>query len=130
MRFVKAFLIWLLMAPLGIINGVLRETVTEPLFGSNIALPLSGIILSILIFVLAYILIPKIGKCNAKEYIIIGIMWFVLANILDFVVTLVERGTITDFIKLYDISTGNLWCFVVIVCLTSPFLVAKIKKLI
>ena len=118
------------MAPLGIINGVLRETVTEPLFGSNIALPLSGLILSMLIFVLAYILIQKIGKCNAKEYIIIGIMWFVLANIFDFVVTLVERGTITDFIKLYDISTGNLWCIVVIVCLTSPFLVAKIKKLI
>ena len=129
MKFIKAFLIWLLMAPLGIINGILRETITEPLFGRSIALPLSGIILSIMIFILAYILVPKIGKCTAKEYIIVGIMWFVLANVLDFVVTLVERGTITDFIKLYDISTGNLWSVVVIVCLISPLIVAKIKKL-
>ena len=68
MKFIKAFLIWLLMSPLGIINGILRETITEPLFGRSIALPLSGIILIIMIFVLAYILIPKIGKCTAHDY--------------------------------------------------------------
>jgi hypothetical protein len=31
---------------------------------------------------------------------------------------------------MFDITTGNLWSIVVIVCLIAPMLVAKIRKLI
>ena len=60
-KYVQAIGIWFLMIPLAIINGGLRENVLIKL--GNIALPLSGIILSICIFVVAYLLIPKIKNC-------------------------------------------------------------------
>jgi hypothetical protein len=130
MKYVKAILIWLLITPLAILNGALRDFVTEPLLG-GIALPLSAVILSVMIFVMAYLLIPKIGKCTAIEYLLIGLAWFVLTNLFDLSMTIfLENGSMADFLAMYDITTGNLWCVVVLVCLISPILVAKIRKLI
>jgi len=130
MKFVKAILIWILLAPLGILNGGLRVYITEPLLGSNLALPLSGIILSVLIFVVVYFLIPKIGNCKTIEYIIIGVVWVFLTNLFDLLIIFFENGTVSDLIRMYDVTTGNLWSVVVIVTFVSPILVAKIRKLI
>jgi drug/metabolite transporter (DMT)-like permease len=130
MKFIKAILIWFLIVPLAILNGGLRESIIEPYLGSSIALPLSGIILSVLIFLISYLLIPKIGKHKINFYILIGIIWFILTNLFDLLMNVVENRPMSDFIIMYDITTGNLWCIVVAVCLTSPILVAKIRKLI
>jgi len=130
MKFVKAFLIWLLITPLAILNGGLRIHVTEPFLGEHIALPLSSIILSVMVFVLAYFLIPKIGICKKNDYLTIGAMWFALTNAFDLLFTFLENGTISDFIKLFDVTTGSLWIIVIIVCFISPLLVAKIRKII
>ena len=126
-KYVKAFRIWLLLTPIGILNGGLRIYITEPLFG-NFARPLSGIILSIMIFAVAYFLIPKIGKAKPIEYIGIGIGWAILTNIFDIVVNKIENRPFSDFLEMYDITTGNLWILVVIVTLTAPISVWKIKK--
>ena len=57
-KYIQAIGIWFLIIPLAIMNGGLRENILVKL--GDIALPLSGIILSICIFVVAYLLIPKI----------------------------------------------------------------------
>ena len=119
--------IWLLLTPLGILNGGLRIYITEPLLG-NIALPLSSIVLSFLIFIGAYLLIPKIGKCNTKEYIFIGICWAILTNVFDLIVTVIEQRPISDFLEMYDVTKGNLWIVVVIITLITPTIVGKLKS--
>ena len=130
MIYIKAILIWLLMVPLSILNGGFRIYIAEPLWGNHIAQPLSGIVLSVLVFAMAYILMPKIGKCKTGGYILIGLMWSVLANLFDLLMTIAETGQVSDFLIMYDIATGNLWSVVVIVCFLSPLLTAKIKNLI
>lgn len=129
MKFVKVFLIWTLMLPLGILNGGLRIYVTEPLLGSRIAQPLAGVILSILIFIVAFLLIPKVGKFTMIEYIFIGIAWFVLTNVAELLISIIEGVPVSEFFRAFDITTGNLWTLVVVVCLISPALTAKIRKL-
>ena len=119
--------IWLILTPLGILNGGLRIYITEPLLG-NIALPLSSIILSIMIFIFAYLLIPKIGKCTTKEYIFIGICWAILTNVFDLIVTIIEKRPLSDFLEMYDVTTGNLWIVVIIVILITPSIVGKLKS--
>ena len=126
-KYLKAMGIWLLLTPLGILNGGLRIYIMEPLLG-NVALPLSSIILSIVFFVGAYLLIPKIGKCNTKEYIFIGIGWTILTNVFDLIVTIIEKKPLSDFLEMYDITTGNLWIVVVIVTLITPSIVGKLKS--
>ena len=127
-KYIKAFGIWLLLIPIGILNGGLRNYITEPLFG-NFARPLSGIILSIMIFIVAYCLIPKIGECKPIEYVGIGISWAILTNVFDIVVTKIENRPFSDFLEMYDITTGNLWIIVVIITLIAPSVVGKIHIL-
>ena len=126
-KYILAFGIWLLLTPLGILNGGLRIYITEPMLGS-IALPLSSIILSILIIILSYFLVPKIGECTTKEYVFIGIMWAILTNIFDIIVTMIENRPISDFFKMYDVTTGNLWVIVIIVTLFTPVVIGKIRS--
>lgn len=127
-KYLKALGIWFLIVPLGILNGGLRIYITEPLLG-GMAQPISGIILSIMIFIVAYLLIPKIGKCKARDYIYIGISWAILTNILDLLITMIEKRPISDFFEMYDITTGNLWIIVVLAALISPIIVSKIKMM-
>ncbi len=130
MIFVKALMLWLAIMPCAIANGVLREIVTEPLLGSALALPLSGVLLCAMIFAIAYFFIPKIGKGTLATYIIVGMMWFALTNLFDFSMILASGKPISDFLAMFDITTGNLWSLVVVVCLVSPVLAAKMRKLI
>ena len=80
-KYVFAFLIWVMIIPIAILNGGFREYVLVNL--GVLARPLSGIILSVCIFIVAYLLVPKIKNCVKRDYIIFGIMWFILTNLFD-----------------------------------------------
>lgn len=125
-KYIQAIGIWVLIIPLAILNGGLRENVLCRL--GSIALPLSGISLSVCIFIVAFLLIPKLKNCKAIDYVFIGIMWFVLTNIFDLAMILSEGGGLGDLLSSYDFTTGNLWIVVVLTTLVSPRVVAKLKK--
>ena len=80
-KYVLAFLIWVMIIPIAILNGGFREHILVNL--GVLARPLSGIILSVCIFVVAWFSIPKIRNCTKKDYIIFGVMWFILTNLFD-----------------------------------------------
>ena len=125
-KYVQAIGIWCLVIPLAIINGGLRENVLVKL--GDIALPLSGIILSICVFLVAYLLIPRIKNCKPKDYIIFGVIWFILTNLFDLFMYISEGGGIKQLLNSYNFLEGNLWILVVITTLVSPMLVSKIKS--
>lgn len=125
-RYLQAVAIWIIIIPIAILNGALRESVLIKL--GAIALPLSGIILSLCIFAVAYFLIPKIPNCDKKEYIAFGIIWFVLTNLFDLSMILIEGGNFLDLLEAYNFLDGNLWVIVVLTTLLSPIIVAKIKN--
>ena len=126
-KYLQSIGIWLLIIPLAILNGGLRENVLVKL--GDIALPLSGIILSVCIFVVAIILIPKIKNCEQKDYIIFGVIWFVLTNLFDLSMYLSDGGNFNDLLNSYNFLNGNLWIVVVLTTLLSPIIVSKIKKI-
>ena len=125
-KYMQGIAIWFLIIPIAILNGGLRESVLYPL--GDIALPLSGIILSISIFIVAYLLIPKIKNCTSQDYIILGIIWFVLTNLFDLSMYISDGGGFHDLLNSYRFWEGNLWILVVITTLLSPIIVAKIKN--
>ncbi|MBP7097691.1 MAG: hypothetical protein KBA74_03280 [Prevotella sp.] len=119
MKYFKAFLVWLIIVPIAILNGGLREYVLSGL--GAIAMPLSGIILSICIFIIAYLSIPKIKNCNKLDYIIFGIIWFILTNLFDYIMIIKSGKGISQLISQYDFTNGNLWTLVVISTLVAPW---------
>lgn len=125
-KYIQVIGIWLLIIPVAILNGGLREHVLVKL--GDIALPLSGIILSAFIFFIAYLFIPRIKNCTSKDYIVFGVIWFILTNLFDLFMYMSEGGGIHDLLNSYNFLDGNLWILVVITTLLSPLLVVKINK--
>ena len=131
----KSILIWLSIIPLAVLNGGLRDAVFSPWLGENIARPLSGIILCLLIFIVSLIFIPRIGKgspekSRAKTYWKIGALWIVLTVIFETSLVLAMGGNFRQVLEMYDISTGELWLLVVVFMGIVPWLTAKIKRII
>ena len=124
-KYACAFLIWAMIIPIAILNGGFREYVLVKLGG--LARPLSGIILSICIFIVAYLLVPKIKNCVKRDYIIFGIMWFILTNLFDLSSYIKAGDGFAGLLQSYNIFTGNLWLLVVLSALFSPIIVMKIK---
>lgn len=125
-KYLQALAIWFLIIPIAILNGGLRENVLIKL--GTAALPLSGIILSLCIFVMAFLFIPKIKDCKKTDYIFIGIIWCCLTNLFDLSMFVMDGGGILDLIKQYYFWTGNLWIMVVLSTLSAPILAGIIRK--
>ena len=125
-KYLQAVAIWFLIIPIAILNGGLRENVLIKL--GTAALPLSGIILSLCIFVMASLFIPKIKDCKKTDYIFIGIIWCCLTNLFDLSMFVMDGGGILDLIKQYYFWTGNLWIMVVLSTLSAPILAGIIRK--
>lgn len=125
-KYVFAFLIWVMIIPIAILNGGFREYVLVKL--GMFARPLSGIILSVCIFVVAYLLVPKIKNCAKRDYILFGVMWFILTNLFDLSSYIKNGEGFAGLIQAYNIFTGNTWMLVVLSALLSPMLVMKIKE--
>lgn len=124
-KYLYAFLIWVLIIPIAILNGGFRENVLVKL--GTFARPLSGIILSICIFVVAYFLVPKIKNCTKKDYFLFGVMWFILTNLFDLVAYIKAGVGFKGLMQSYNIFTGNTWVLVVLTALFAPIVVMKIK---
>lgn len=124
-KYIMAILIWIMIIPIAILNGGFREYVLVKL--GILARPLSGIILSVCIFVVAYFLVPKIKNCVKRDYIIFGVIWFILTNLFDLVAYIKDGGGFADLLQSYNILTGNTWLVVVLTALFAPIVVMRIK---
>lgn len=125
-KYLQAIAIWILIIPIAILNGGFRENVLIKL--GALASPISGIILSVCIFVVAFLLIPKIRNCKKSDYIFFGIIWCCLTNLFDLSMFIMDGGGILDLVKQYHFWTGNLWIVVVLSTLFAPIIVHKLKR--
>ena len=58
MRLLKSFIVWICFIPVAILNGGLREYVLVKFIGEETALPVSGILLSVFIFLVTWLMLP------------------------------------------------------------------------
>jgi hypothetical protein len=126
--YAKALGIWSLMALLAVLNGILREKVLVPLLGQPLAELLSGISLSLLIFLLTWLSIPWLGTLASREYWLVGGLWLVMTLLFEFVFGRFVAGkTWDELLRAYDFTTGNLWTFVLVVMVISPYVAARLR---
>lgn len=129
--FLKAILIWLAIALLAIANGVLRDLMFTPLIGRNIALPLSGLSLSIIVLVVTYFGLGFIGKLTEKTCWLIGLQWVLMTLAFEFLFGHYVAGkSWAELLQTFNILQGDLFLLVLLVSLVSPRLLAKYKGLV
>ena len=115
MNILKSLIVWLCFIPVAILNGGLREYVLTKILGEKWALPVSGIILSVCIFLITWLLLPRIIKAlTFKDCWLIGICWGVLTIAFEFGVGLAGGNTASELLAAYNPLTGNLWLLVLI----------------
>ena len=111
MRLLKSFIVWICFIPVAILNGGLREYVLVKFIGEETALPVSGILLSVFIFLVTWLMLPRLVKgCGMKGCLAIGVCWALLT-------------------AAYNPSTGNLWVLVLATTLLSPVLLKMFKQI-
>lgn len=120
-KYIQALGIWALIIPFAILNGGLRDYILRNLIGKA-AMPISGMLLSLVIIIVAYIFIPKIKGSSKLDYVLYGLMWFILTNFFDIVGILQAGKPFSDYLKMFDLSTGSTWILVLISCFLAPIL--------
>lgn len=124
----KALVAWLAMALIAILNGVLRESVLAPLLGPQLAQPLSGVFLAVLVFFLAWLAVPRFGMLAPRGYWLVGGLWLLMTLLFEFGFGRLVAGKSWDeLLAAYDITSGNLWPAVLVVIFMSPRLAARLR---
>ena len=125
---IKSIGIWLLIVIAAIINGAIREKLLTPLIGAHLSLPISGITLSVLVFVITYFALPLLDNVKSKVYITIGLFWIILTLAFEYLFGHYVMGMPWHEINhVFELQNGNLFTVVLIVTALSPWTAAKLK---
>ena len=126
----KATGIWFILVIIAILNAVVRDKILEPLIGRT-ALPVSGLLLSLFIFIAAFVSVPLMGSSNSKDYGIVGIAWFGLTLGFELLFGRFVTGKSWQAIMgVFNILKGDLFSIALLTCLVSPWVSAKLRNLI
>ncbi|MDX1457157.1 MAG: hypothetical protein R3276_06185 [Marinobacter sp.] len=129
--FVRAVVVWVMIVPLAIINASIRELLLAPSFGSGMALPVSGAMLSGLILLVAWVAVPYLKPANHWEGWRVGLVWLGLT--LAFEVLLGRLGAGLSWsavLATLDPRSGDLFVLVLVTTLVAPWLMAKCRNLL
>ncbi len=129
MNILKSLIIWFCFIPVAILNGGLREYVLAKAIGAEWALPVSGIILSVCIFLITWLLLPRMIKAfTSKDGWLIGIGWALLTIAFEFAAGLAGGNTASELLAAYNPLSGNLWLLVLAATLLSPIIVKRLSN--
>lgn len=80
MNILKSLIIWFYFIPIAILNGGLREYVLVKTIGAEWALPVSGITLSVCIFLITWLLLPRMTKNLYLQRWLVDWDWLGIVN--------------------------------------------------
>ncbi len=121
MNILKSLIIWFYFIPIAILNGGLREYVLVKTIGAEWALPVSGITLSVCIFLITWLLLPRMTKTfTSKDGWLIGTGWVLLTIVFEFAAGLAGGSNVSELLAAYNPLSGNLWLLVLATTLLSP----------
>ncbi|MGE5305823.1 MAG: hypothetical protein ACM3TN_21125 [Alphaproteobacteria bacterium] len=124
----KAIVLWLVLVVLAILNGTLRQEVLVPMLGDSVGLSISGVTLSVAIFLVSWFALPWYGPLPSSHYWIIGLVWLLMTVLFEFGFGhFIAHKSWPQLLQAYNVSQGNLWIVVLIATVVSPWLAARLK---
>jgi hypothetical protein len=128
---VKILGIWVFLALIAIINGAVRDKLLVSLIGQRLALPLSGVSLSLLIFLVTLIFAPFLAISSPYGFWQVGIIWVLLTLAFEFLFGHYVVGEPWEkIVEVFYVHRGNLYVLALVAAALSPYLAAKIWGII
>lgn len=125
----RAALLWFVIASLAVINGVLREKLITPLLGSSAALPLSGLILTLAIFLISFFAIGFLGTTSCRRCLLVGAQWFLMTLAFEFIFGHFVAGkSWSELLTVFDFRQGDLFSLVLLSTVLSPCIATRIRN--
>jgi len=120
--YLYAAMTWVVLVFIAILNAGVREGFFSPTFGDHIGHVVSSIMLSVLIFIVAYIFIRSIDiEYTALDPWLIGAMWLALTVTFEFLFGHYVMGhPWSRLLADYNIMEGKIWVLVLISTFISP----------
>jgi uncharacterized PurR-regulated membrane protein YhhQ (DUF165 family) len=127
----KAAALWLVILVLAVLNGALRDQMIIPVIGSLGGLVASGTILSVCIFLVAFVAAPWYGPLASRQWLRVGLFWLLLTLVFEFSFgRFVQHKAWVELLDAYTFRGGNIWPVVLLTTFLSPWLAARIRGLI
>lgn len=123
----RSLLLWLSFIPLAILNGGAREYVWNRIMPEEYSLPVSGLILSVLIWITTELLLPYLGRLNRKESHIVSGVWVFLTILFEFGFGISNGISWQNLAAAYNPFKGNLWLLVILTTGVAPIVISRRK---
>ncbi len=115
---------WMVLAGLGVANGILRELVLTPRLGAR-ALPLSGVILAVLIFMATVVMQPWwAGQASAG---VVGGLWLTMTVTFECAFGRMRGASWKKLLHAYAFAGGDLWSVDLLVIALAPWLANALR---
>ncbi|AWL10709.1 hypothetical protein HMF8227_00201 [Saliniradius amylolyticus] len=129
-RLLKAVGIWLIILLMAIVNAGIRELLLVPVIGAELALPASGVLLTALILLIAWLSLPWLRPETSRASFAIGAVWFVLTLVFELLLGYFVSGkSWSEVLQVFDVTQGNLFALALVMTFAAPWLSAKIRRL-
>lgn len=126
----KIVFIWLIMIDAAIINGVVRDKFLYQITGPY-ALPLSGISLSLLVFLICFFSIGLFNRLKPHGYFIIGLSWVCMTLVFEYLFGHFVTGkSWNEITQVFDLKKGDFFILVLVTTIAAPWLSAKLRQLL
>lgn len=127
--FLKAIMIWFIMAIFAVLNGIMRENIFVPYLGEAAALPISGITLSIIIFTVTFLSFKLFDKSSSMGYLYIGMLWVTMTLAFEMLFGHFVMGkSWRELFEVFNVFKGDLFVVALLVTFFSPIIVSMIIK--
>lgn len=127
----KATGVWFVIVIAAILNGIFREKVLLSLVGPELALPLSGILLSLLVLFVSFMLVSFLGSSKPRVMFVIGLFWITLTLSFEIIFgRFVVGKSWQEIMQVFNLLEGNLFVLVLIVTFIAPWMASKAKGIL
>ncbi|MGD8415270.1 MAG: hypothetical protein PVF33_13605 [Candidatus Latescibacterota bacterium] len=125
---VKAFVIWIALVVLAVLNGIARNSLIEPRLGDQPAHIISTVILCAVIAAVAWISNPWLSPSTVKAAFGVGVLWFSLTIAFEFLAGHYLFGhTWQELFADYNLAHGRVWVFVLLVTMLAPAWAERVR---
>ena len=117
----KAFIVWILLLILAVLNGAIRDVFISPRLGEQTGHVISTVILCATIFLVAWLSIRWIGADSARDALLVGIQWVLLTVAFEFLAGHYLFGHTWERLLVdYSLFRGRIWVLVLAANLLAP----------
>ena len=125
----RAFVSWLVMLLVAVVNGAFREAVLRPRYGALPAHQISTVMLCVELLVLTWFTIAWIRPPSAKIAGNIGWAWLVLTLVFEFGAGLAARKSWAVMLGDYNFTNGHIWPLALLVTGLAPYVMYRVRHI-